>query len=175
MILYHHTSIDALIKADPDNAPMGDAPAEYDWTWSSDLKPGPDSMDGWTFRNFNPPPAAWFTTNPTSDGIFPSKFYVRITVAIASNSRRLVHWGSYLRKHGAEPCTSRFTEAMLATTETFYCYFGTVDQSCIRAIEVMDCAVRPPPDFSRGKPPHARSAGKADTRQTSLRQEGHAR
>jgi hypothetical protein len=87
MDLYHYTFFKALMKADPNNVRLEDGPVE--WAWSSGLKPGPDSMAGWSDRNFNPPPAVWFTTTPTPDGIVmlandgeQRKFDLRITVAI---------------------------------------------------------------------------------------------
>jgi hypothetical protein len=146
MILYHFTFIKAMREAGPNNKdPVGDAPVV--WTWSSGLRPGPKSMWGWSDRYFNPPPAVWFTNTPTPGEGFGRAtddgeqfwYELRLTVAMPPNSKRLVHWASYVRKHrGEEWWFSRpFTEAVFATLETFYCYFGVVDQSCIRAMDLV--------------------------------------
>jgi len=105
-------------------------------------------MYGWSDKSFHPPPAVWFTNTPTlgahlaraTDDGQQLKYEIRITVAMPPNSKRLVHWATYLQKHVGEKWWTRaLTDAQLATVQTWYCYFGTVSSSYIRAIDlVMD-------------------------------------
>jgi hypothetical protein len=140
MVLYHYTFISALRNADPGNADPVGGESIY-WSWSTGLRPGPDSA--WTNGYFNLPAAVWFTTLPTPSGDFmklwrgsqPHEFELRLTVELPPNTKRLVHWASYLREHRAEAITRSFTESMLITAETYYCYLGTVNQRHIRAMD----------------------------------------
>jgi hypothetical protein len=147
MILYHFTFIHVMRKVNPNNTdPVKDAPAI--WTWNGGLRPGPKSMDNWSDEYFDPPPAVWFTNNPRPGGTLARvgedgqqiEYELRITVAMPPNSKRLVHWASYVTKHVGERWRTRaLTEAQFAEVERWYCYFGTVNQSYIRAIDlVMD-------------------------------------
>jgi hypothetical protein len=102
-----------------------------------DLKPGPND---WTdLLGFEPPPTVWLTRNPDPAALlFERPKELRFTVDLAPNSKRLVRWIDYLRKHrGRETIDNAIWQSAEERRglENCYAYFGTVPFRWIKAID----------------------------------------
>jgi hypothetical protein len=70
MILYHFTDMYALKHAGPNNDDIPEGKKSTSWTWTDDLKPGPDSMKDWDYLGITLQPGVWFTTIPNHRPIY---------------------------------------------------------------------------------------------------------
>jgi hypothetical protein len=84
-----------------------------------------------------PKNVVWLTTRDDHQEMWRNPKEVRITLAIPSPDRRLVRLADWLRKH--DPDAYRIAVSLGHTGwEAFYCYFGTVPLSYLRAVEYAD-------------------------------------
>jgi hypothetical protein len=84
-----------------------------------------------------PKNVVWLTTRDDQQGMWRNPKEVRITLVIPSTDRRLVRCADWMRKH--DPDLYRIAVSLGHTGwETFYCYFGIVPVSYLRAVEYAD-------------------------------------
>jgi hypothetical protein len=77
------------------------------------------------------------TTRDDQQGMWRNPKEVRVTLVIPLTDRRLVRLADWWRKH--DPDLYRIAVSLGGRAwETFYCYFGTVPVSYLRAVEYAD-------------------------------------
>ena len=80
----------------------------------------------------------WLTSSPTATYAVGAGPDCRITLAVPSHDRRLVHWPKWLRKHGEHAMIDMLKRDFATIWQSNWCYFGTVPLSYFRAIEYAD-------------------------------------
>jgi hypothetical protein len=85
------------------------------------------------------PPCVWLTSDPEMPDDFCTRHGARISVAIPSADRPLVHWPKYARKHDAGIVEAQAAADVPAVAHRaaaqFYVYFGQVALDRFRAVE----------------------------------------
>jgi hypothetical protein len=149
MILFHYTSMTALIGSAGQEAPTTPIDPEinlFDFAAPGSilvdgLQPGrgDGDFDGYLARAL--PPCVWLTDDPHMPRIFCSDGDFRVQVVIPSTDRRLASWPRYVRKYAPDDRRKNFRNTVRevpgagAAVPRFWIYFGVIPVERIKAVE----------------------------------------
>jgi hypothetical protein len=141
MKLYHFTRIGKFFEREGEQEWTADL-REGEQEWTADLKPFPIDEDWADKIGFVTEPVVWLTSEPNPKATFQDDTGLwRITVELDRNTRRLVRWEEYLRKHlpGVVDRLNNLPPGPMRDAwggvGCIYLYFGTVLNARHRAVE----------------------------------------
>jgi hypothetical protein len=135
MILYHFTRLAQFGMTKPGT-----------FRWTADLLPYATN-DYTNVLGFVPEPMVWLTTEPNPKGTWvddsgraASGVVLRVTVDLERNSRRLVRWSDYMRRHAPGfdyvGACNKWAPGVWGGPEAVWVYFGTIANARHRGVNI---------------------------------------